>query len=187
MLSVLHALTQVAFDRLRRACIARDEEIVSIEKIEVDMVIVTPSFHEPVAVNVLARECKRRSCSDSSRPIPLSMLAVLYARAAETSSSKWHANAGDWPVWRTPTSSSPLTMLCRQDRGFNGRTRGSADCSATAVATKQVALSMTESSDNSDTPAKPQDHAGLRAELAALADDFTPLITELWPRLEDHK
>jgi hypothetical protein len=27
----------------------------------------------------------------------------------------------------------------------------------------------------------------LRAELAALADDFTPVITELWPRLEDHK
>ena len=46
---------------------------------------------------------------------------------------------------------------------------------------------MTESSDTSDTPAKPQDYAGLRAELAALADDFTPVITELWPRLEDHK
>lgn len=28
---------------------------------------------------------------------------------------------------------------------------------------------------------------GLRAEVAALADDFTPVITELWPRLEDHK
>ena len=39
----------------------------------------------------------------------------------------------------------------------------------------------------SDIPAKPQDYAGLRAELAALADDFTPVITELWPRLEDHK
>jgi hypothetical protein len=39
----------------------------------------------------------------------------------------------------------------------------------------------------SDTPTKPQDYAGLRAELAALADDFTPVITELWPRLEDHK
>ncbi len=46
---------------------------------------------------------------------------------------------------------------------------------------------MTESSDTSDTPAKPQDYAGLRAELAALANDFTPVITELWPRLEDHK
>ena len=46
---------------------------------------------------------------------------------------------------------------------------------------------MTESSDTSDTPAKPQDYAGLRAELAALADDFTPVIIELWPRLEDHK
>ena len=46
---------------------------------------------------------------------------------------------------------------------------------------------MTESSDTSDTPAKPQDYASLRAELAALADDFTPVITELWPRLEDHK
>jgi hypothetical protein len=46
---------------------------------------------------------------------------------------------------------------------------------------------MTESSDSSDTPAKPQDYAGLGAELATLANDFTPLITELWPRLEDHK
>ncbi len=46
---------------------------------------------------------------------------------------------------------------------------------------------MTESSDTSDTPAKPQDYSGLRAELATLVDDFTPLISELWPRLEDHK
>jgi hypothetical protein len=46
---------------------------------------------------------------------------------------------------------------------------------------------MTESSDAADTPAKPQDYAGLRAELATLVDDFTPLISELWPRLEDHK
>jgi hypothetical protein len=46
---------------------------------------------------------------------------------------------------------------------------------------------MTESSDTSDTPAKPQDYAGLRAELATLVNDFTPVITELWPRLEDHK
>jgi hypothetical protein len=27
----------------------------------------------------------------------------------------------------------------------------------------------------------------LRAELATLVDDFSPLINELWPRLEDHK
>ena len=46
---------------------------------------------------------------------------------------------------------------------------------------------MTESSDTSDTPAKPQEYAGLRAELTRLADDFTPVVTELWPRLEDHK
>jgi len=46
---------------------------------------------------------------------------------------------------------------------------------------------MTESSDTSDTPAKPQDYAGLRVELATLADDFTPVSTELWPCLEDHK
>ena len=26
----------------------------------------------------------------------------------------------------------------------------------------------------------------MRAELAALVNDFTPLINELWPRLEDH-
>jgi hypothetical protein len=55
------------------------------------------------------------------------------------------------------------------------------------VAKLDVDPRMTESSDTSDTPAKPQDYAGLRAELAALADDFTPVITELWPRLEDHK
>ena len=46
---------------------------------------------------------------------------------------------------------------------------------------------MTDSSDAPDTPAKPQDYAGLRGELASLAGDFTPVITELWPRLEDHK
>ena len=46
---------------------------------------------------------------------------------------------------------------------------------------------MTESSDTSDTPAKPQDYADLRAELATLVNDFTVLINELWPRLEDHK
>jgi hypothetical protein len=45
----------------------------------------------------------------------------------------------------------------------------------------------TEPSDTSDTPAKPQDHTGLRTELATLVNDFTPLINELWPRLEDHK
>jgi hypothetical protein len=48
-------------------------------------------------------------------------------------------------------------------------------------------IRMTESSDTSDTPAMPRDYAGLRAELATLANDFTPLITELWPRLEHHK
>jgi hypothetical protein len=46
---------------------------------------------------------------------------------------------------------------------------------------------VTESSDTSDTPAKPPDYAGLRAELATLVDDFAPLINELWARLEDHK
>lgn len=46
---------------------------------------------------------------------------------------------------------------------------------------------MTESSDTSDTPARPQDYTGLRAELTTLVNDFTPLITKLWPRLEDHK
>jgi hypothetical protein len=46
---------------------------------------------------------------------------------------------------------------------------------------------MTESSDISDSADKPQDYAGLRAELTALADDFTPVITEQWPRLENHK
>jgi hypothetical protein len=43
---------------------------------------------------------------------------------------------------------------------------------------------MTESSDST---AKPQDYAGLRAELATLVNDFLPFINELWPRLEDHK
>ena len=37
---------------------------------------------------------------------------------------------------------------------------------------------MTESSDTSDTPDKPQNYAGLRAELATLVDDFlTPSST----------
>jgi hypothetical protein len=39
----------------------------------------------------------------------------------------------------------------------------------------------------SHTSARPQDYAGLRAELTELAGDFTPVITELWPRVEDHK
>jgi len=38
-----------------------------------------------------------------------------------------------------------------------------------------------------DTPRKPQDFAGLRAELDDLANEFTPVIGKLWPRLEDHK
>ena len=46
---------------------------------------------------------------------------------------------------------------------------------------------MTDSSDTSDTPDKPQDYASLRAELAKLVDDFTPVINELSPRWEDHK
>jgi hypothetical protein len=46
---------------------------------------------------------------------------------------------------------------------------------------------VTESSDTSDTHAKPQDYASLRAELAKLVNDFTPVINDLWPRLEDHK
>jgi hypothetical protein len=48
-------------------------------------------------------------------------------------------------------------------------------------------MRMTQSSDTSDTPAKPDDYDGLRAELATLVDDFSSLINELWPRLEDHK
>jgi hypothetical protein len=46
---------------------------------------------------------------------------------------------------------------------------------------------MTESSDTSERPAKPQDYAGLCAELATFVNDFSPLINELWPRLEDRK
>ena len=55
-----------------------------------------------------------------------------------------------------------------------------------AAAKLKVDRRMTRSSDTADTPAKPQDYAGLRAELATLVDDFTPLISKLWPRLEDH-
>jgi hypothetical protein len=39
---------------------------------------------------------------------------------------------------------------------------------AAAGAKLEVGPRMTESSDTSDTPAKPQDYAGLRAELAML-------------------
>jgi hypothetical protein len=46
---------------------------------------------------------------------------------------------------------------------------------------------VTESSDTSETPAKPQDYVGLRTELATLVDDFTLVINERWPRLEDHE
>jgi hypothetical protein len=46
---------------------------------------------------------------------------------------------------------------------------------------------VTEQSHISDGPAEPQDYPGLRAELAELANDFLPIVNELWPRLEDHK
>jgi hypothetical protein len=45
---------------------------------------------------------------------------------------------------------------------------------------------VTESSETSDTPAKPQDYASLRAELAKLVNDFTPVINELWPPGRPH-
>ena len=48
---------------------------------------------------------------------------------------------------------------------------------AAAGAKLEVGPRMTESSDTSDTPAKPQDYAGLRAELAMLVDDFSPVTT----------
>ncbi len=38
---------------------------------------------------------------------------------------------------------------------------------------------MNEPSDRHDASARPQDYAGLRAELTELAGDFTPVITEL--------
>ena len=56
-----------------------------------------------------------------------------------------------------------------------------------AAAKLEVDPRVTESSDTSDTPAQPQDYASLRAELGTLVGDFSPLINELWPRLEDHK
>jgi hypothetical protein len=46
---------------------------------------------------------------------------------------------------------------------------------------------MQERSETTNTSDRPQDYASLRAELTELADDFTPVITELWPRLEDPK
>jgi hypothetical protein len=46
---------------------------------------------------------------------------------------------------------------------------------------------MNEPSDMSDTPARAQEYVALRAELAELTSHFTPVMTELWPRLEDHK
>ena len=46
---------------------------------------------------------------------------------------------------------------------------------------------MNESSDTPEKPGKPGDYAGLRAELATLADEFVPVAGDLWPRLEDHK
>jgi hypothetical protein len=46
---------------------------------------------------------------------------------------------------------------------------------------------LTESSDSPNPLDKPQDYAGLRAELQRLAIDYDPMMAELWPRLEDHK
>ena len=42
---------------------------------------------------------------------------------------------------------------------------------------------MTESSDASDTPAKPQDYAGLPTELATLVNDFAPLSQSPGPSM----
>jgi hypothetical protein len=81
-----------------------------------------------------------------------------------------------WTDYKSAASSSPSYLFYASVRRLRA-----------VAATLEVDPRMTESSDTSDTPAKPQDYASLRAELAALADDFTPVITELWPRLEDHK
>jgi hypothetical protein len=46
---------------------------------------------------------------------------------------------------------------------------------------------MNETSDVPVESGKPDDYAGLRAELAQLVDEFEPVLTGIWPRLEDHK
>jgi hypothetical protein len=46
---------------------------------------------------------------------------------------------------------------------------------------------VNESSDTRDKPGKPEDYAVLRAELAELVDEFTPVAGDVWPHLEDHK
>jgi len=51
----------------------------------------------------------------------------------------------------------------------------------------EVDFSMTESNDAPNSQPKPQDYAGLRAQLDGLARDFLPLMNDLWPRPEDHK
>ena len=65
----------------------------------------------------------------------------------------------------------------------------SVEITGPAAAKLEVAPRMTESSDSSDRPAKPQDYAGLRAELAlaSLVDDFSPVINEVWSRLEGNR
>jgi hypothetical protein len=45
---------------------------------------------------------------------------------------------------------------------------------------------MTESSDASDTPAKPQDYAGFAHRISHARQRFRTLINEPWPRLEGH-
>jgi hypothetical protein len=46
---------------------------------------------------------------------------------------------------------------------------------------------MNETSDVPVEPGKPEDYGGLCAELAQLVDEFEPVLTDLWPRLQDHK
>jgi hypothetical protein len=46
---------------------------------------------------------------------------------------------------------------------------------------------MNETSDVLVEPGKPEDYGGLCVELAQLVDEFEPLLSDLWPRLQDHK
>jgi hypothetical protein len=46
---------------------------------------------------------------------------------------------------------------------------------------------LTEASNPSGPPAKPQDYSGLRDELRTLTTDYEPFIAKLWPRIEDNK
>jgi hypothetical protein len=107
----------------------------------------------------------------------------------EGSTRRWEADADGMRVALAAHDAVLRAAIEEHDTGSFFRRRGHAPVRHLPCrrAKLEVDPRVTESSDTSDMPAKPRGYAGLRAELATLVDDFSPVINEPWPRLEDDK